>query len=552
MAYIGGFQQQEGSFFRYKLWSRTKLRAAISKYQYAGDWKLWVEFAKEEQLYQVDKTLGKFNLSSGRLNNIFSSEYFNEINNDISLAERSGLFSDLENIDDLKRLEIDEQYNILEKSLSGAVTYWLSRRKKEPNFKYIKNTYRRDNLIAYDDEWQFPAITEKHAFNKVKELGMSFNGDVVYFGFPWASLIDLYHNKKPDGDILLEVLSKYKDELSRYKRVVTVCQHIFAIKYKSLLEKVGVTDIFWTHKITGQNVSGNLNIHSFPLYPVQAININVNRETDEYKYLFSFVGAKSNQWYLTQSRTYILEELSDTPGALVKGRDNWHYNTAVYDHQVNQSISNLQPLVDEDKSSEFKDVMDKTLFSLCPSGSGPNSIRLWESLGYGAIPVILADTYEPPGDISLWEQAVVFCKEDRESISKLPSLLSELSQDMVKIENMKHIGKQLWLKYGPDAFIYDVVKFMSKPDCDNEDSPSYHSLNSIDYYVKLNRNLDFCSGLPAKSINTKMLVNSDLLLKEIESSDDSELLLKKIFSKHREERLLFNKLAKAKNFKYTI
>ena len=35
-------------------------------------------------------------------------------------------------------------------------------------------------------------------------------------------------------------------------------------------------------------------------------------------------------------------------------------------------------------------------YTLCPSGSGPNSIRLWESLACGSIPIILSDTLDLP------------------------------------------------------------------------------------------------------------------------------------------------------------
>ena len=36
---------------------------------------------------------------------------------------------------------------------------------------------------------------------------------------------------------------------------------------------------------------------------------------------------------------------------------------------------------------------------------GPNSIRLWESLAVGAIPIILADTLELPKH-KLWDKAI--------------------------------------------------------------------------------------------------------------------------------------------------
>jgi hypothetical protein len=46
-------------------------------------------------------------------------------------------------------------------------------------------------------------------------------------------------------------------------------------------------------------------------------------------------------------------------------------------------------------------------FTLCPSGSGPNYIRLWESLACGCIPVLLADTLDLPNH-KLWDESIVF------------------------------------------------------------------------------------------------------------------------------------------------
>jgi hypothetical protein len=48
-----------------------------------------------------------------------------------------------------------------------------------------------------------------------------------------------------------------------------------------------------------------------------------------------------------------------------------------------------------------------SVFSRCPSGSGPNSILLWESLGFRCIPVLLADTLQLSGEPGEWEEAIV-------------------------------------------------------------------------------------------------------------------------------------------------
>ena len=62
-------------------------------------------------------------------------------------------------------------------------------------------------------------------------------------------------------------------------------------------------------------------------------------------------------------------------------------------------------------------------YSLCPSGAGPNSIRLWESLAVGAIPIILADTLELP-EHEDWDKAVLRVPE----------------KDLGKRDNLNNIG----------------------------------------------------------------------------------------------------------------
>ena len=56
--------------------------------------------------------------------------------------------------------------------------------------------------------------------------------------------------------------------------------------------------------------------------------------------------------------------------------------------------------------------MANSKFSLCPSGSGPNSIRFWESLSFGTIPVLLSDTYVLPLIKGWnWDECIIVWKE---------------------------------------------------------------------------------------------------------------------------------------------
>jgi len=69
-------------------------------------------------------------------------------------------------------------------------------------------------------------------------------------------------------------------------------------------------------------------------------------------------------------------------------------------------------------------------YTLAPSGSGPNSIRFWEALAVGSIPVLLSDTLELP-EHELWKDAIVIIKESE--VNKLQEVLNNISPEKEKI-----------------------------------------------------------------------------------------------------------------------
>ena len=324
------------------------------------------------------------------------------------------------------------------------------------------DVYIDRNTVAYDAHWQHPAITEQHAFNQVRLLAMR-DGGAAYLGFPWATLIDVSNHNKADSkrlSALREGLDRAAEAVAGYERIVTVCQHIHMLNFPELFEASGVTDVFWSHATHDQIRFGadlSINIHPFPLYPVQ-IPEDAEMPIEERPYLFSFVGAKASPIYLTQSRTFLIEELAGHPRGFVRDRETWHYNKVVYDHQVLARQPRAAGLVDTQNSDEFKQVMRKTQFALCPSGTGPNSIRLWEAISSGAIPVVLKDTYKFPGSQTIWEQAVIRCGEDRESIQALPERLESIAADKEVLLRYRATLKILAARYGRANFVPDILK----------------------------------------------------------------------------------------------
>lgn len=328
--------------------------------------------------------------------------------------------------------------------------------KNEVSFKYY-----RDGLLGFDAFWQEPAITEKHAFQCMLNSSEVKSNDVLYIAFPWASLIDGLARDVKLGSELREYLSTCVFDRSKYQRIITVCQHI---KFRDSIDyfiSVGVTDIYASHCRISERVCNGVTIHPFPIFPVQSYkfdsrNIGTDNPLSERKYLYSFVGAFDSKYYLTDARKLIFE-LPVLENALVVERVGWHFEKHVYQDQINNiALTNVELEQVDKVENEYVEVLKKTQFSLCPSGTGPNSIRLWESIAFGCIPVILADDLRLPGDFSLWEKACIFIGETEQEIQAMPVLLSELIKNDSLIKEKLKAVTELNNCYGQDNFIHDI------------------------------------------------------------------------------------------------
>ena len=286
----------------------------------------------------------------------------------------------------------------------------------------------------------------------------------AYLGFPWATLIDLKTHAKHRSDKIEELenaLSELAPQMAEFDRIVTVCQHIRMREWPQFFQRAGVTDVFWSHCETHQDRcpgAEDIALHPFPLFPVQQMPVTVQKMDRERPYLFSFVGAKSSNIYLSQSRNMILDELKDHPAGKIIDRDSWHYNKIVYDAQILDKAKPGGNLVDNQASEQFREIMENSTFSLCPSGTGPNSIRLWEAALNNSIPVVMADIYQPPGDRALWDLATVQCAETAEAIRELPGRLQAVVADPQLLTRKR---RALWLlvgKYGPNRFVHDILQ----------------------------------------------------------------------------------------------
>lgn len=324
------------------------------------------------------------------------------------------------------------------------------------------NWIQNKNIIAFPYGWQYPAKTEQHAYEKIYG-SLPYNPDIMYIGFPWATLIDLLNNNQPYSKEYIKALSIIPNDSAKIK--ITVSQHILSLKYLQLFKEVGITDIFWPHNQKNQRTVDGIRIHPFPLYPVRCLDSenNISKPAFERKYIYSFIGAYDPNWYISDTR-YILNQMHHPNDAVVINRGvEWFFKNDVYDQQIyGKKIEKKQSTQLEKDAMAYREVLQESVFSLCPSGSGPNSIRLWESLGFGCIPVILSDSLQLPGDPSLWTQAAIFIKENSSSLAGMESRLREIANNHTQLTIYQESGKKLWDLYGHQNFIYDILLLANK------------------------------------------------------------------------------------------
>ena len=285
---------------------------------------------------------------------------------------------------------------------------------------YIFFNIKKMEVIPSKLFWQYPVITEKTFYNQNKNSNN-------YVDIPWATLIDKY-----DLDNYYNSLKINKNFNNNSNNLYTCCQHISFRRLIKIWKILGIKTAYCSHKIKGEDSIDGIQIKPCPLYAVNFEDETRNSvfkgkdfENSDRKYLFSFAGSYK-YFYLSNIRKRIFGLKNKYNNTLILDTGDWHFNCDVY----NKS-QNIEGTLNEDekhkkKTDFFNQLLLDSKFTLCPSGSGPNSIRLWESLACGSIPVLLADTLELP-DHNLWDQAIVFLKEDE--IENVHKILENINKD---------------------------------------------------------------------------------------------------------------------------
>jgi hypothetical protein len=309
-------------------------------------------------------------------------------------------------------------------------------------------TNKKNRIFVYDKNWQVPVRTEMYAYESLVKERSSL--DFEYLAFPWATLIDALDTfSVPLATELLKQLASFKESReSKGSRLVSVCQHIKCLKYIDIIKNCGVTDLFWSHKVNDLHKVKGITLYPFGLFPAQTFNLTeVERKAPpmiERQYLTNFIGAFGAGYYLSDVRPRIFEDIGKYEDIKIIERTGWHFGRHVYDAQMKGLSPEEQQIKNEsDNKTEYLDLMKNSKFTLCPSGSGPNSIRIFESIQLDSIPVILTRDLHLPGELSLWEAACVIVDDSRAGYKKAIEILRSMDDESIekKRKNLQTLKK---------------------------------------------------------------------------------------------------------------
>tara|TARA_B100000902_G_scaffold314228_1_gene304914 strand:+ start:1156 stop:2181 length:1026 start_codon:yes stop_codon:yes gene_type:complete len=294
------------------------------------------------------------------------------------------------------------------------------------NIFFTGNSFPTDIVMEkFKLFWQYPVITEKTFYQQNKNTP-------GYIGMPWATIID----KKYHPKIIYQLMHKYIPTKNNY----TCCQHISFRSLIPLFHAFGIKTLYTPHKTIGEDQLLDITIKACPLYAVNVEDDSRNKTFVEFddkgfiekerKYLYSFQGAYDQRWYMTDVRQRLFD-MTHPPNTYVKNIGEWHFDKVVYnDKQNNKGELNINETHTQNKES-YNDLLLGSRYCLCPSGSGPNSIRFWEALAVGSIPILLSDTLDlPKYDVEGadgWDETIIRIKES--NIETIPTILENISKD---------------------------------------------------------------------------------------------------------------------------
>ncbi|MDR3647106.1 MAG: exostosin family protein [Candidatus Babeliales bacterium] len=244
----------------------------------------------------------------------------------------------------------------------------------------------------YTDLWQQDMIPlEYPAYHLLKKNPILTN--VNYLAIPWAYLIDTNR---------LDLVPKIK-----LNGGFTITRSVHFEKLFPILSEIGINVIFTPHATLKE-------YKSIKVLPMPHFNLNGTLPNKNKDIFYSFIGCEDNPL-----RKKIFRAKHSKKAVIIK-RKTLHFYIDIWEKSQEAKIRKEQEKI------EYQNILSRSRFSLCPNGRGPGTLRFWESLQAGAIPVLIECNLALPSGFD-WESCIVKISEI--DINNISEILTSISQD---------------------------------------------------------------------------------------------------------------------------
>jgi len=237
------------------------------------------------------------------------------------------------------------------------------------NIIYIKN------FNSVDD----PVKTEETINTQLIREADKIQTDYTYVSLPLAWNINKVGVRNTQR-ILDDVCNTHSD-----KKLFFVCQHILVNKLN-----------FHGHLVFTPHATLLDSYIPIPHYSC-TYDLSLVKPWKERKYKFSFMG--SFKTHPTRRKLY--DYFKEKEDCLILDTGSWHFEISKKKREKN--------------ARKYIEILGDTKYSLCPRGTGPSTIRIWEALAMKSFPVILSDHLKMPLELflrkTLWSRVGEECND---------------------------------------------------------------------------------------------------------------------------------------------
>ncbi len=206
----------------------------------------------------------------------------------------------------------------------------------------------------------------------------------------------------------------YAHSLHDPAKIFFVCQHIL-VKVLAFRDSLVFTPHATKHD-------------SFIPIPHYSCNYDVKKAKpwSERKYDYSFMGDFSTH----ECRRFLAEKFGGLENTTFLNTATWHFYADEQAQKINRE--------------KYIELLGDTKHALCPRGTGPSTIRIWEAMAMGSCPLIFSDHLKTPDGA---EELMHFQDENTTSLMKVDSYDNSAYFDNFSNDNLyKTVYNNIQLK----------------------------------------------------------------------------------------------------------